>query len=474
MRKILAAHEAVREVPHSALPAPKPRAPRPSRLDEHRPRVATLLERFPDITAQRVFEELRSAGYTGSYTVVKTYVRKVRPRKPPTPSLEAPIYGPGQMAESDWSPYTLTFGARRVTLQVFAYVLAHSGRKSFVPYERADFHALLDGHLQSFERFGGVAHQCKYDNQKAVVLRWEGPQPIFNPRFLVFATYYEFRPRACRPRHPNDKPHVERAFWEFERSFLCGRAFRDEDDLRAQLAEWQDGISDPRTGKNRVSPLERFAEEAPRLLPLPRHPYDTARVVYRLASLDGFIEWDGNRYAVPYEHVTDILPVRITQRELFVYAADLRLVVRHELAPRSAGVVVRPSGVHLNPRHRPVDLDQLRQVFEGLGEDAHAFFAALVERMPRLAGYHARQILLLRDRFATADLCTALRHARSFGAYEHHAIQRILAARARPRTLDEYVVEETGRRLGDHDTQPRDLDEYDQLPVVSPRRKETS
>ena len=29
--------------------------------------------------------------------------------------------------------------------------------------------------------------------------------------------------------------------------------------------------------------LERFAEEAPHLVPLPRHPYDTARVLYREA-----------------------------------------------------------------------------------------------------------------------------------------------------------------------------------------------
>jgi hypothetical protein len=25
--------------------------------------------------------------------------------------------------------------------------------------------------------------RCKYDGQKTVVLRWEGPQPIYNPRF---------------------------------------------------------------------------------------------------------------------------------------------------------------------------------------------------------------------------------------------------------------------------------------------------
>ena len=70
--------------------------------------------------------------------------------------------------------------------------------------------------------------------------------------------------------------------------------------------------------------LELFAEEAPHLLPLPKHPYDTARVVYRMCSVDGFISWDGNRYAVPYEAIYDLLAVRVTQKEIFIYGADLR------------------------------------------------------------------------------------------------------------------------------------------------------
>ena len=45
---------------------------------------------------------------------------------------------------------------------------------------------------QAFARFEGCAHRCIYDSQKPVVLRWEGTQPIYNPRFLAFAAHYEF------------------------------------------------------------------------------------------------------------------------------------------------------------------------------------------------------------------------------------------------------------------------------------------
>ena len=450
VRRILQAHLQQRTAPHQALPPKAAPAARPSKLDGYRERVVELLTRYPDITAQRVFEELRAAGFVGGYTAVKLYLRRVRPPARPEPSLATPDYGPGQMAESDWSPHTIAFTASgRLLVQVLVYVLCFSRRKDFRVYESCDLHALTDGHVQAFERLGGAARACKYDGQKPVILGWEGRQPIFNPRFLAFATHYEFRPEACRPRHPNDKPGAERSLWEFERSFLCGRTFRDLHDMRSQLALWQDTVCDTRVHKKlRRTPLAAFADERDHLSPLPRHPYDTARVVYRVCSIDGFIAWDGNRYAVPYDHVTDLLPVRITQRELFVYAADLRCIARHELAPSSAGVDVDPHSLHPPWKRCAADLDQVRQAFADLGEHAEAFFAALSTATPRFAGHHARQILLLRERYTTADLTAALHHARAFGAFDHKAVARILAARAAPRTLAEYVAHDSARRIG--------------------------
>lgn len=121
---------------------PPVRAPRATKL-HFRPNVAQLLEAFPDITAKRVFEELRAKGFSGGYTAIKAYIRAVRPPRKPEPSYATPIYGPGQMAESDWSPHTIDFtAAARSVVQVFAYVLAHSRRKSFGLFERSDLHAL--------------------------------------------------------------------------------------------------------------------------------------------------------------------------------------------------------------------------------------------------------------------------------------------------------------------------------------------
>jgi transposase len=468
VRALIAAHTVARETEHTAVTKPPSRAPRASKVDAYQRRIADLLQQYPDITAQRVFETLREEGFTGGYTAVKKSLRRLRPPPRPEPSLATPDYGPGEMGESDWSPYEITFlDGHKEKVQAFSYVLVYSTRKFFEIYRHADLHALMDGHVGAFHRFSGAAATCTYDGQKSVALRWEGQQPIYNPRFLAFAAHYAFRPRAVRGE-PNAKPRVERSFWEAERSFFNGRSFADFEDLRAQLARWLDTIVDHRRRRGET-PLDRFAREQPHLVPLPRHPYDTARVVYRVCSIDGFVAWEGNAYAVPYDHLTDLLPVRITQRELFVYAADLACIARHELAPRGRGLRLDPAGFHPRPgRQSPIDLDQLRLAFEHLGEHGERFFRLMSSGPPRLWGYHARQILLLRERFATGDVDAALGHAASFGAFDHHAIERILAARATPRSLDEYVAEATVRRvaeaLGETRTRPRDLTAYDRLP----------
>jgi hypothetical protein len=226
--------------------------------------------------------------------------------------------------------------------------------------------------------------------------------------------------------------------------------------------------------------MELFAEEQPLLRPPPRYPYDTARVLYKLCDMGGYVTWETNRYSLPYEYVTEILPVRITENELFIYKADLTCLARHPLLPRGAE---RTSDL---PGHRPQgaahgpDLDQLRRTFQDLGDSGAEYLVALEKRLSRSAGYHARKVLALREAYDTTELLKALGHALCFGALEHDSVERILHARSDRRRLDEYVAEGTAKKLlgavGQSCTEPRDLAEYDELPcrgVVHPKPQGT-
>ena len=100
--------------------------------------------------------------------------------------------------------------------------------------------------MRAFEHLGGVAATCLYDNMKVVVLRHDDDGPLYNPRFLAFATHYGFRPRACRPRRPQTKGKVERPFHYVETNLLNGRTFRTLEHLNEVTAWWLAQVADVR------------------------------------------------------------------------------------------------------------------------------------------------------------------------------------------------------------------------------------
>jgi len=249
------------------------RGPGPQRLDPYKPIIDARLATYPALSAVRLFAECRAAGYPGSYTQLRVYVRRVRPAPPPAPALrfETP---PGHQAQVDFAEVRLPWGKRYALLLVLGY-----SRLLWVGfYPRQTMQALMHGLEAALSHWGGVPAELLFDQLKAVVISDERPAGgalLANPEFLRFASHWGFRIRACRPYRAQTKGKVERPIRYLRANFLYGRELLGDADLQAQCATWLTEVANARLhGTTGAIPAVRFVtEELPALRPCPSRCY---------------------------------------------------------------------------------------------------------------------------------------------------------------------------------------------------------
>ena len=451
---------------------PSTRKQRSQALNAYAPVLGELLARYPDLTAVRLLEELRQRGFTGSYTTLRRGLQELRPKSGPKPVLRFET-GPGHQAQMDYSTYDIDFSAEgRRRVHCFSYLLGYSRRQYLRFVEAQDFDTTVREHVRAFTYFGGAAATCLYDNFKVVVSDHEDGVPIYNQRFLAFATHYGFRPSACRPYRPQTKGKVERKFAYVASSLLNGRIFDTLAHLNEVTAWWLAHVADARVhGQTKKTPLELYEQERPHLIPLPAQPYAIDPVCYRVVNVEGYVVYRQNRYSVPWQHIGRALPLRISETELIVYDPQVQEIARHPLWPRSVTGQCR-----LDKAHRPSEdaakrLAHLQERFHELGEVGDRFLAGLLSSQ-RYGKDQAQRVLVLLASYRRADVLAALERAVRYGAYSHAAVERILAAQAQPKSALEALAEEARTDwpalLRDNPVSPRPTSDYQSLCTDEP------
>jgi transposase len=411
-----------------------PRPRRGSQLDAHERAITDLLARYPDITTQRILEELRRLGYQGSYSLLSQRVHELRPR-PVVQPVRRFETAPGEQAQMDYSTYDIDFtieGRRRV--YAFSYVLGYSRRQYLHFVESQDLATTIRQHIRAFEHLGGVAATCLYDNMKVVVSSFDGDEPVYNTRFLAFAAHYGFRPVACRPRRPQTKGKVERPFGYVESSLLGGRSFHSLEHLNETTAWWLAEVADVHVHRHtKARPVDRHAEEQPHLVPLPALPFDASEVVYRTVDAEGFVVYRNNFYATPWCLIGQPVAVRATEDELVIHDRAFVVAARHRLFPRTAAGQRSRCKEHEPPRDSQRRAEQLASRFAEFGPVGSRFLEGLLG-CTRYGKNQAERVLSLTAAYPRHDVLWALERAVRFGAFSLAAVQRILSARSQPKT----------------------------------------
>ncbi len=287
-------------VKNGELPVAKEREKKGSKLDPFKDHIVNKLKEGP-FTASRIFKEIQDMGFAGKYTIVKDFVREIRPEYGVQAKYRYETK-PGVQAQIDWSEFgKVEIDGKTQKLYCFNVVLGYS-RMRYIEFTLSiDVYALIQCHLNAFRFFGGYTKEILYDNMKQVVIKraMKSSESEWNPKFEDFFKHYGFVPRLCRPYRPQTKGKVENTIGFVRRDFFLGGSFGSIADINSQALTWLNRINSSVHGTTHEIPEERLKSEG--LKPIDGVPeYLVIREETRTISSDCFISYLGNKYSVPY------------------------------------------------------------------------------------------------------------------------------------------------------------------------------
>lgn len=443
-------------------PTYRPRASgrRPSKLDGFKGQIAALLERHP-YTAQQLFQQLQAKGYTGGYSILKEFIRKVRPvRQPAFLSLE---FAPGECAQVDWGSFgSVTVGSTRRRLSFFVLVLCYS-RLMYLEFTVSEgMEHFLSCHRRAFEFLGGVPEKVMIDNLKVGVLRHPAGEPAsFHPRYLDLAAHYGFRPVACNVAKANEKGRVENAVGYVKKNFLAGLELPSFAAVNPAAVVWRDTVANVRLhGETRRKPSELFAEEKPRLRPLPVHPYDGAVVRPISANACCHVVLDTNRYSVPHLYASQKLTLKLYPDELLLFHHE-KLIATHPRSYDRRQLLRNPDHLRdLVAHRRNARTQTLLLSFLALSPHAEPYARKLADKRLN-APHHIQKIVALSELYGAAKVDRALQDALTFEAIGVEYIANLLEQRERLGAPPAALHLTRHQDLLDLDLPPADLSSYD-------------
>ena len=439
---------------------------RPSKLDPYIAFITETLERFPTLTAARLFDMVKARGYAGGPDHFRHRIAQMRPRRPREAYLRLRTLA-GEQAQVDWAHFgKLTIGRAERPLMAFVLVLSYS-RYPFVRfYLGASLAHLVRGHVEAFSALGGTAKILLYDNMKSVVLERRGDAIRFHPTLLELAAHYRFEPRPVAPARGNEKGRVERLIRFIRGSFFGARHFHDLDDLNDQADEWCStrAVERPCPEDPQRTVADVFAEERPHLVALPDNPFPCEERVEVQVGKTPYVRFDGNDYSIPHRSVGRTLVVSATLKTVRILDAGTVLATHRRSFDRGQQVE-DPAHIEALERHKRLAREhRATDRLHHAAPSSKALFVAAAERNHHL-GVLARGLIELLNAHGPAALERAIAAAlQSDAAYlggVRHFIDQHRKDSDQPPPLALDLPDDP--RLRTLSVRPHDLADYDRL-----------
>lgn len=403
-------------------------------VDPYHPMIIETLERFPRLTAARLYAMAQARGYTGGASQFRAHVAQLRPRKPSEAYLRLRTL-PGEQAQVDWGHFgQVQIGRAKRPLMAFVMVLSFSRQIFLRFYLNQRMESFLRGHVGVFDAWGGVARVLLYDNLKSAVLERRDAAIRFHPTLLALSAHYHFEPRPVAVARGNEKGRVERAIRYIRDSFFAGRQWSDIDELNAQADAWCAGpaANRPCPEDPRITVREAFEQEQPQLLALPDNPFETDEQVAVSVGKTPYIRFDLNDYSVPHTQVRRTVTVMASLSQVRVLAGS-EVIAEHRR--------VYGKGEQIeDPAHIEALLSAKRGARHHRGQDRLALAApssrALLQQAAQRGTTLSRvtaQLVQLLDDYGAGELEQAIAEALNNDVPHPNGVRQVLERRREQR-----------------------------------------
>jgi transposase len=302
-----------------------------SQLEPFKDAIADMLIEDETAPATVIRERLQRRGYAGGITILKDYLRELRPLSRHR-DYQRTVYSPGEIVQADWWDTGLKLPVGKgATRRAYGFVTA-------LPFSAA--HSVVFTHSQTtadalpalvgcLERLGGVPAKLVMDRDSSLVTRSPGGRACPVDELAALLGALSMGHIVLPPGSPQAKGSVERTNGYLETSFLPLRSFSGLADLQGQHDYWAENLAWPRHLRRlggRV--IDALAVERAELAALPDPLPETDRRLEVRASRDGFARVAGVDYSLPPGYGLRRLQVHLSPRDLALFCEG-RLVAAH-------------------------------------------------------------------------------------------------------------------------------------------------
>ncbi|MBI5569448.1 MAG: IS21 family transposase [Desulfomonile tiedjei] len=295
-------------------------------------------KRLKPKTAFSVLCQLHDLTGKVSYTSFKRFVRRHEIALSRPSSLTCRIeVEPGSQLQIDYGKMGLLLDPESAKVRtVYAFIATLSfSRHKYVEFTYSqDQQGFAMSHVRAFSFFGGVPTTVIIDNLKAGVISPSLYDPVFNRVYREMAEYHQCFIDPARVASPKDKGKVERDVQtvreQFKALMAVGGSRITLGELNQQMGHWLlTEYGTRKHGTTGVNPYPVFLDtEQPRLLPLPREPFEAAYWREAKVHPDHYIQVQRISYSVPSAYVGKTVWVKVAHRIVQIYHNE-QLIKQH-------------------------------------------------------------------------------------------------------------------------------------------------